>query len=103
MRDVGDVHADAPEQAALVFHLFDGERVIEIPRIIRVDGEHKTLAQVAIARRERPDLVNRGTARLRERSVGESRLELMAGDDGINSLVEPVDMFEHFLDMPRRR
>ena len=27
----------------------------------------------------------------------------MAGNDGINPLVEPVDMLEHFLDMPRRR
>ena len=103
MRDVGDVHADAPERAALVFHLLDGERVIEISCIIRIDGEHETLAQVMIARRERPDLVNRGTTCLRERSVGERRLELMAGNDGINPLVEPIDMLEHFLDMPRRR
>ena len=103
MRDVGDVHADAPEQTALVFHLFDGERVIKIPCIIRIDSENETLAQVAIARRERPDLINRSAACLRERSVGERRLKLMAGYDGINPLVEPIDMLEHFLDMPRRR
>ena len=103
MRDIGDVHADAPEQTALILHLLDGERVIEISCIIRVDGEHETLAQVTIARRERPNFVNRGTTRLHERSVGERRLELMAGNDGINPLVEPVDMLEHFLDMPRRR
>ena len=103
MRDVGDVHADAPEQTALVFHLLDGERVIKIPCIIRVDSENETLAQVAIARRERPDLINRSAACLRERSVGERRLELMASYDGIHPLVEPIDMLEHFLDMPRRR
>ena len=97
------MHTDAPERAALIFHLIDGERVVKIPCIIRVDSENETLAQVAIARRKRPDLVNRGTVRLRERSVGERRLELMASYDGIHPLVEPIDMLEHFLDMPRRR
>ena len=49
MRDIGDVHADAPQRAPTLLDTFDGERVVEISRVIRVDGEHETLAQVAIA------------------------------------------------------
>ena len=43
MADVRDVHA---EQIVAVFELFERNRVVEVLRIIAVDGENQLVAQV---------------------------------------------------------
>ena len=78
--------------------------VVEVARVGGVDGEHVSVADIAIARRQSADLVENARARLVERRLAERRLELMTRHDGIDAEVRGIGGAKHLLhDAGRRR
>ena len=112
VRHVGDMHAQPPTrhpEPALVHHADAGsnpagrnglqaDRIVEVPRIGRIDGERETLPQVAVPRRQRAVLVEHRASRLRKRPFGEHRLQLVTGDHHVYGRVLVVGEPEHLLD-----
>lgn len=74
------------------------DRIVEVPRIGRIDGERETLPQVAVPRRQRAVLVEHRASRLRKRPFGEHRLQLVTGDHHVYGRVLVVGEPEHLLD-----
>ena len=92
--------AQTPYGAMLaeVFRWLQGKRIVEIPGIGRVDGEHHAIADIAIPRRKSAHFIENRRIGLRQGSFREHGFKLGAGDDGFNGNGGVVGHAEHFLD-----
>ena len=96
VRDVGDVHA---EPVVAVRQLLDRDRIVEIARVLAVDGHRRHVAEVgaaadvALRRRVAPSADGLGD-RLRRVRVGNAVLP----DDDLGVDARRVDVAEHFGD-----
>ena len=72
-------------------------RVVEIPRIDRIDGEREALPQIAVPFGQGAARIELSRARLGKRTLGERRLQLVARDDHVDGSARLVGAAKHLL------
>ena len=80
---VGDVHAEPPQP--LFLQIIQGQRIVEIFGVGRIDGEGEAVAQVAVAGGQGPLRIQGRRGRISQSPLREHRLQLVAADDEVDA------------------